>query len=418
LQTSTDQTGPLPPDSVPLLVIFVECSARLLDRSTDHLAKLDVLVERLLKQPGLVNVCDLARVNLGRGIASYHQERFSSAVEELQKACTFADACRDPEIQAITRFYLARAHHRCGQLQAGADAAEHGAAFQPGSRVAALCQVAHAWINLMHGKTDEAEVLVKKADDILVGARTGERHGDYIDECNILALWARLLRYRGPAHYAAAADKLREAIQVCASNPEYVGLARCRVHLGFLLLLQAKRYDRGTRRFEELKKDAAAEFTAAERCCTGRPGRGRVLDRVYYYRARWYLELGDSCEPALEESLHHAKRAQVLAERIEDSDIAAQSLITQSIIERKRHHPGASTQLADAALGIGHGGRGSASKLNTENRRIQARARICFAMALLQHGVTYNVVRADAYRKDAGNLLRNSDNDYFARGIR
>jgi hypothetical protein len=63
-----------------------------------------------------------------------------------------------------------------------------------------------------------------------------------------------------------------------------------------------------------LAEQAKLAFNTTERLCRGRNGRERVRDRVHYFRARWYLELGNGDE----QSLENARREAQLARRIAD----------------------------------------------------------------------------------------------------
>jgi tetratricopeptide (TPR) repeat protein len=359
-------------------VLLLDAAARLLDYSISHLD----LVETALKAAvGSNMVSDVARVVLAEGIVHFFRENFRDAEARFKVARELADRAHEPDLQGISRYYLSRTTYGIGHFDDAAGICREAITMLPADSVAAaLCEIVLAWVELNQGHEPSVKTLIDSAGAKLI-------NHDHREQCNILALQSRLERQKGPAGYSDAEDYLRKAIVIYDKHHDTGRAAciRCMAHLALINILN------GARLYEQKRTTAtAAAWAGAEvdRCskaadkllkdarklCGERPGQERLLDRLYYFRARWWLQLHDQAEKAIRE----AETAFTIAKSIDDSVIMGHSRITQSIAERGRNRIKC-RQRAEEAFQI--------SEECTDNRRLKLRSRVCLSMALLQDGI-------------------------------
>ena len=374
---------------------FLDALARLLDRHKDHLAGVRTLLGYYHQSHAAkaIPLVDWTRIRLAEAVVAFHEHDLPRAIDGLTRAQRLADEAGDGELCVITRYYLARALYRTGDFDQALEVinqAETWAATTP-PIANGLIKLVSAWLLFNTCMTD-AEHALKAAKAALWGR-------DYLEDANIMFLEGRFARQEGA--FGVAIERARGAIDLLDKHgaSEHANAARGYVHMAYAQMLAAQA---GNELADAEGRDALHTqildtLSDAESICR-RHGYPRVLDRVHYFRACWYLTIGNEAAAGVQ-----AGKAYEVASSVHDFVVMAHARIIQCQCARNRHDPVAARRFAQEAHTIAE---------QTGNRRVKIRALIWKAF-VASDPPAYNNLIGEQLMNEATRSLRDSDRDYL-----
>ena len=371
--------------------LILDHCARTLDRDKSHIEMIDTWIRDYRRQVTIAHISasDTTRLRLAEAIVLFHREKFREVIQPLELVRSLADDCGYDDLQAMARYYLARALYRVGENSEAMKVISEAESLIPHNEAIPVIRMVKIWILFNEESVEEAEGLLDQVEKAFTGR-------DYIEDANILSLRGRFARQKG--QYKSAAEMARQAIKMFVDHKDHThqNLARCYVHWSFALLLQAQDSSPDPKL---LWRQAIEALDAAEVICN-KGSHGRVLDRVHYFRACWYEHLGK-----LTEAKREAEKAFGFAQVVDYHVNKAHARNLQSKCARKENDHINARRWAIEAFNEAN---------NTDNRRVRARTFIWKGLTEADH-TRRNLTAATGQLEQAKGWMRNSDQDYLRR---
>jgi tetratricopeptide (TPR) repeat protein len=371
------------------------------------------------------------QLQMAEGLVAMSEEEFAAAVRRFQNVLALQDEIQDKQMVSIAHFWMGRCLRRQGRYDdsLGYVAKAREMALQLGYlKMVAVMRVLEAWIAFQEGHPDNAARLLGEAESVLMET------DDYVTRGNISSAYGRISRRQG--NYDQALARFGQAIEEYKKRDPYNrNLARSYVNIAFVKRLLAVQLR------EKLDMDAARlrRKKSGEPLVQGTPskigGRERlsllrteafehlvqareIYDRYDDHRGNGnvsitygylYLDEGE-----LQRAAEVGATAYRLGEEKKDSVLKSRARILQSTVECQKFEE----QIEEGSSGASSTQRAGefareavGSALNTQNRRLIAKAYLALGLALcLDFSGDFETARKCA--DDADALLNPASHDY------
>jgi tetratricopeptide (TPR) repeat protein len=364
--------------------------AQWVDAGFDGPALLGRLLDKFPKAArSALPLLDYLHLRMAEAVLAMSNEDFETAIRHLLLVQSFESEIADTELLAIANFWAGRCFRKMGRYSDAltyTERAETLALSCGYTQMAAINQVTRSWLAFQKGKLQEANTLLRQAEDAL------NPTSDYLSRGNIQSAYGRIARRQGK--YERAWECFERAIgEYRAGGGGHLQLARTLLNLAFVQRLIALHAQRDLDRAAASRRGAAGEPPAA--LSDARELRARIerirkevsehlqeanetyarfrnhrgIAGVHINRGFLYLDSGD-----LERAASEAAEAFAHGSEKSDNIVMARARTLQCIVENTameeqvgdtgRHREAAETFAREAVEFAGR----------TENRRILARA--------------------------------------------
>jgi tetratricopeptide (TPR) repeat protein len=374
---------------------------------------------------------EYVQLQMAEGLVAMSEEEFVAAVRRFQNVLALQDEIQDKQMVSIAYFWMGRCLRRHGRYgdALGYVAKARELALQLGYlKMVAVMRVLEAWIAFQEGHPGRAAALLGEAESVLMET------DDYVTRGNISSAYGRISRRQG--NYDQALARFGQAIEEYKKRDPYNrNLARSYVNIAFvkrLLALQlCEKLDTDAARLR--RKKSGKDFVKSAQTKAGERERlshlraeafehliqaREIYNRYDDHRGNGnvsitygYLYLDDGELQRAEEVGATAFR---LGEEKKDSVLKSRARILQSAVECQKFEE----QIEEGSSGASSTQRACeyareavSSALNTQNRRLIAKAHIALGLALcLDFSGDFETARKCA--DDADALLNPASHDY------
>src|SRR5271155_4104652 len=367
---------------------------------------------------------EYVQLQMAEGLVAMSEEEFAAAVRRFQNVLALQDEIQDKQMVSIAYFWMGRCLRRQGRYDdsLGYVAKAREMALQLGYlKMVAVMRVLEAWIAFQEGHPDNAATLLGEAESVLTET------DDYVTRGNISSAYGRISRRQG--NYDQALARFGQAIEEYKKRDPY---NRNIAFVKRLLAVQLReKMDMDAARLRRKKsgkplaKSAPSKMSERERLSHLRAEafehlvQARVIyDRYDDHRGNGnvsitygylYLDEGE-----LQRAAEVGATAYRLGEEKKDSVLKSRARILQSTVECQKFEE----QIEEGSSGASSTQRACeyareavASALNTQNRRLIAKAHIALGLALcLDFSGDFETARKCA--DDADALLNPASHDY------
>jgi len=374
---------------------------------------------------------EYAQLQMAEGLVAMSEEEFALAVRRYQNVLALQDEIQDKQMVSIAYFWMGRCLRRQGRYDdaLGYVAKAREMALQLGYlKMVAVMRVLEAWIAFQEGQPETAAKLLGEAEGVL------KETDDYVTRGNISSAYGRISRRQG--NYDQALARFGQAIEEYKKcDPYNRNLARSYVNIAFVKRLLAvqlrEKLDTDAARLR--RKKSGKDFAGAGQTKSGERERLKrlredafghlvqareIYDRYDDHRGNGnvsitygYLYLDDG---ELQRAAEVGATAYRLGEEKKDSVLKSRARILQSAVECQKFEE----QIEEGSSGASSTQRACefareavAAALNTQNRRLIAKAHIALGLALcLDFSGDFETARKCA--DDADALLNPASHDY------
>lgn len=382
-----------------------------------------------------LSLLEFVHLQMAEGQAAMSQEDFAAAIPRFQNVLALQDEIQDKQVISIAYFWTGRCLRRQGRYDdaLGYVAKARELALQLGyPKMAAVMRVLEGWIAFQEGQPDEAAKILGEAESVLAVT------DDYVTRGNISSAYGRISRRLG--NYDQALARFGQAIGLYRKRDPYNrNLARSYVNIAFvkrLLALQlgekldldAARVRRkksgeglakGARKTQDRERLSRLRSEAFEHLVQAR----EIYDRYDDHRGNGnvsitygYLYMDDG---ELQRAAEVGATAFRLGEEKKDSVLKSRARILQCAAECAKFEEQieeGSSGASSSQLACEYAREAVAFALNTQNRRLIAKAHIALGLALcLDYSGDFEAARKCA--DDAAALLNPASHDYVHREL-
>jgi tetratricopeptide (TPR) repeat protein len=243
------------------------------------------LVKRLLARfpkecRATLPLLDYLHLRMAEGLVAMAAEEFDQAIRHFSFVESVEEEVRDPEMLAISNFWIARCLRSQGRYD---DAISFTVRARELARdvgyhkMAAVMQVLESWLAFQKGKLPEAARILQEAEAAL------SQTDDYVNRGNIQSAYGRIARRE--ARYEQALEYFEKAMaEYARRNPRHPNLARSLVNMASaerLMCLQLrKKIDAATASRKAGGRETATAASMAEARTKFARLRERALDRL------------------------------------------------------------------------------------------------------------------------------------------
>jgi tetratricopeptide (TPR) repeat protein len=378
---------------------------------------------------------EFVHLQMAEGQVAMSQEDFAAAIRRFQNVVALQEEIQDKQIISIAYFWTGRCLRRQGRYDdaLGYVAKARELALQLGyPQMAAVMRVLEGWIAFQEGQPDEAAKILGEAESAL------SETDDYVTLGNISSAYGRISRRLG--NYDQALVRFGQAIELYRKRDPYNrNLARSYVNIAFvkrLLALQLREkldldaarlrrkksgegLAKGARKTQDREKLSRLRAEAFEHLVQAREiynryddhrGNGNVSITYGYL----YLDEGE-----LQRAAEVGATAFSLGGEKKDSVLKSRARILQSAAECVKFEEQVeegSSGTSSTQLACEYAREAVAFALNTQNRRLIAKAHIALGLALcLDYSGDFEAARKCA--DDAAALLNPASHDYVHREL-
>lgn len=229
---------------------------------------------------------DYLHLRMADAVLAMASEDFETALRSLLLVQSFEGEVPDPELLAIANFWAGRCYRRMGRYSEALKYTERGEALALScgyEEMAALTRMTRSWLAFQKGKLQEANALLRQAEDALNAT------SDFLSRGNIQSAYGRIARRQGK--YQRALECFERAIaEYRACGGGNLQLARTLLNLSFVKRLVALDAQRGLDRASASRRGATGESAVAS--SEVREQRARIAE----FRSQAAAHLDEACE--------------------------------------------------------------------------------------------------------------------------
>ncbi len=205
--------------------------AQWVDAGFDEPALLRGMVEKFPKeQRAVLPVADYLHLRMAEAVLAMGDEDFGVATRCLAQVLSFENDIPDTELLAIANFWLGRCYRRTGRYGEALKYIQEGETLALACgypQMAAVMQVTRSWLAFQRGKLQEAQELLRRAEDAL------NPTGDHLNRGNIQSAYGRIARRQGK-HEQALEYFERAIAEYRNGGGSHLQLARALLNLAFV----------------------------------------------------------------------------------------------------------------------------------------------------------------------------------------
>ncbi len=378
---------------------------------------------------------DYVHLRMAEGLVEMYDERVQAAVRHFEFVLSVAADIDDQSMIAITHFWTGRCFRKSGRYDEATQACQRAIEIARDlgfPRMVAIMQVMESWLLFQKGRSSDAVRILKEAEAAL------STTDDYISLGNIHSAYGRIARRDGK-YDQAIAHGARAVQEYGKHHSQHRNLARSLANMAFVERLSAlelrRKIDRDAARRARGKVPAAegagplnggrkaADFArldeVREAALRHLAEAQAIYNKFHYFRGEGnvhsirgaiYLDSGE-----LDRAEVEALEAQRLGEAKQDLILTARGRILRCQIENARveegiedtedpaRHARQARQCALEAIALAE---------QTENIRLQARARIWFGLTVSNEFFDETDL-ARQYHDRAAQMIKPDGHDYI-----